>query len=75
LFIILNKKFTSRAGSDFTFELKQLKVVPENIIVFLNDESYFMEQNAQGEFSFKIKPIQSLLFHVEEIEFYLQIMN
>ncbi len=66
-FIILNKNLQVEQGSDFTLRMKTVgKVVPENIVVFLNDETYFMEQDAQGEFSFKItKPIQSLLFHVE----------
>nr|WP_314840329.1 DUF4175 family protein [uncultured Flavobacterium sp.] len=66
-FIILNKNLQVEQGSDFTLRMKTVgKVVPENIVVFLNDETYFMEQDAQGEFSFKItKPIHSLLFHVE----------
>ncbi|QZK89042.1 hypothetical protein K5V07_00460 [Flavobacterium sp. CHNK8] len=66
-FIILNKNLQVEQGADFTLRMKTVgKVVPENIVVFLNDETYFMEQDAQGEFSFKItKPIQSLLFHVE----------
>lgn len=66
-FIILNKDLQVEQGSDFTLRMKTVgKVVPENIVVFINDESYFMEKDAQGEFSFKItKPIQSLLFHVE----------
>lgn len=66
-FIILNKNLQVEQGSDFTLRMKTVgKVVPENIVVFLNDETYFMEQDSQGEFSFKItKPIQSLLFHVE----------
>jgi hypothetical protein len=66
-FIILNKNLQVEQGSDFTLRMKTVgKVMPENIVVFLNDETYFMEQDTQGEFSFKItKPIQSLLFHVE----------
>ncbi|TWI01170.1 hypothetical protein IQ05_00739 [Flavobacterium tiangeerense] len=66
-FIILNKNLQVEQGSDFTLRMKTVgKIMPENIVVFLNDETYFMEQDAQGEFSFKItKPIQSLLFHVE----------
>ena len=66
-FIILNKNLQVVQGVDFTLRIKTVgKVVPENLVVFLNDESYFMEQNDLGEFSFKItRPMQSLLFHVE----------
>jgi hypothetical protein len=66
-FIILNGALQVEQGADFTLRLKTVgKVMPENIVLFLNDESYFMEQDASGEFSFKItKPVQSVLFHVE----------
>jgi hypothetical protein len=41
-------------------------VVPENAMIFIDGESYFMENSKAGEFQFKIaKRISDVVFHVE----------
>lgn len=66
-FVILNKDLRTQQHHDFVLRVKtQGKVVPENAMIFIGDESYFMESAANGEFEFKItKPIQDVSFHVE----------
>ena len=66
-FVLLNESLQVEQGDDFTVRLKTIgNVVPDNIVLFVNDESYFMEQNPAGEFTFKItKPSETVLFHVE----------
>jgi hypothetical protein len=65
-FVILNKELQTQ-HHDFVLRVKTLgKVVPENAMIFIGDESYYMESAAHGEFEFKItKPIQDVSFHVE----------
>jgi hypothetical protein len=69
-FVILNKNLQTEQNKDFILKVKtQGKVIPENAMIFIGDESYFMERNATGEFQFKIeKPISNLSFHVEANE-------
>lgn len=69
-FVILNDNLQTEQAQDFVLRVKtQGEVVPENAMIFIDGESYFMEQNAAGEFSFKIaKPANNLIFHVEANE-------
>jgi hypothetical protein len=46
------------------------KIVPENAMIFIGDESYFMEKGEAGEFQFVIpKPTEKLDFHLEANEY------
>jgi hypothetical protein len=69
-FVVLNKDLQTEQNKDFILKVKaEGKVFPENTMIFIGDESYFMESAANGEFQFKIeKPTTNVLFHVEANE-------
>ncbi|OAB28676.1 hypothetical protein FBFR_07180 [Flavobacterium fryxellicola] len=66
-FIVLNTDLQTDQGKDFILRIKtEGKIVPENAMIFIDDESYFMESSKAGEFQFKmVKPAANFLFHVE----------
>lgn len=66
-FVILNNNLATQEGSDFILQVKSVgNVVPENAMVFIDDESYFMETSKAGVFEFTFsKPQQNISFHVE----------
>ncbi|MDI5898058.1 hypothetical protein [Flavobacterium yafengii] len=66
-FVVLNSNLQTEQGKDFILRIKtEGKIVPENAMIFIDDESYFMESTKAGEFQFKIaKPSENILFHVE----------
>jgi hypothetical protein len=66
-FQLLNKNLQTEQNQDFILKVKTVgKVVPENALIFIGDESYFMESNKAGEFQFVIpKPKENLEFHIE----------
>ncbi len=66
-FQLLNKNLQTEQNQDFLLKVKTVgKVVPENAMIFIGDESYFMESNKAGEFQFLIpKPKENLEFHIE----------
>ena len=66
-FEILNKDLQTEQNKDFLLKVRTVgKVAPENAMIFIGNESYFMESNKQGEFEFVIpKPSEDLDFHIE----------
>ncbi|MFA9187170.1 DUF4175 family protein [Flavobacterium magnesitis] len=66
-FVLLNSNLQTEQNKDFIVRFKTVgKVVPENAMIFINDESYFMESKKSGEFEFKIeKPTQDISFHLQ----------
>lgn len=66
-FVLLNGNLQTEQNKDFMLKIKtEGKVVPENAMIFINGESYFMENSKLGEFQFKItKPMTDVLFHLE----------
>ena len=66
-FIVLSKDLQTEQNKDFIILVKtEGKVIPENAMIFIGDESYFMETTKAGEFQFKIeKPTSNVLFHIE----------
>jgi len=66
-FVVLNADLQTEQNKDFILRMKsEGKVVPENAMIFIGDESYYMESSKAGEFQFKIeKPIANIEFHVE----------
>lgn len=66
-FQILNKDLQTEQNEDFILKVKTVgTIVPENAMIFIGDESYFMESTKSGEFQFVIpKPKQNVEFHVE----------
>jgi hypothetical protein len=66
-FFVLNKNLATEQGKDFTVQVKlEGKVIPENVMIFIDTESYFLEAVRPGEFQFKIvKPLENTSFHLE----------
>lgn len=67
IFEILNKDLQTEQNKDFLLKVRTVgKVAPESAIIFIGNESYFMESNKQGEFQFVIpKPSEDVEFHIE----------
>ncbi|MDD2820089.1 MAG: hypothetical protein PHW29_02380 [Flavobacterium sp.] len=66
-FVVLNSNLQTEQNKDFVLRIKsEGKIVPENVMIFIDDESYFMESSKAGEFQFKIvKPSENVSFHLE----------
>ncbi|MEL1239861.1 hypothetical protein [Flavobacterium flavipallidum] len=66
-FVLLNSSLQTEQNKDFIVKVKTVgKVIPENAMIFINDESYFMENTNPGEFEFKIeKPNQNISFYIK----------
>jgi hypothetical protein len=66
-FVLLNSNLQTQQNKDFILKVKTVgKIVPENAIIYINNESYFMETTKAGEFEFKIeKPTQDISFHLQ----------
>jgi hypothetical protein len=69
-FKILNPSLTTEQNKDFIIRVRtEGKVVPEKTMIFLENESYYMESLSPGEFEFKIAhPEQNIRFHLEANE-------
>lgn len=65
-FVVLNDKLQTEQNQDFILRIKtEGKIVPENAMIFIGDESYFMESDKAGKFQFRIpKPSGNTEFHV-----------
>jgi hypothetical protein len=66
-FVVLNTNLVTEQGKDFVLHIKsEGSIVPENVMIFIGDESYFLETIRPGEFQFKIvKPSSNVAFHLE----------
>jgi hypothetical protein len=66
-FKVLNSNLVTEQGKDFVLHIKsEGNVVPENVMIFIGNESYFLETIQPGEFQFKIvKPLANVSFHFE----------
>ncbi len=66
-FVIVNNNLQTEQNKDFIIRVKtEGKIVPENVMIFIGEESYFMETTNAGEFQYKIeKPTSTFSFHVE----------
>ena len=69
-FVVLNSNLQTEQNKDFVVRVKTIgKIVPENAMIFLGDESYYMEAVKAGEFEFKVvKPSENISFHIEANE-------
>ena len=65
--VIENPSLVVQQNTDFVLKVKAVgTVLPENILVFIGDESYFMENIGSGVFQYKIaSPSESVVFHLE----------
>ena len=66
-FVVVNKQIQTEQNKDFTLIIQTKgKVIPENVMIFIEGESYFMESVKPGEFQYKFsKPVTSIPFYVE----------
>ena len=69
-FVVTNPSLQTEQGNDFVLQVKsQGKVVPENAMIFIDGESYFMESTKPGVFEYKFsKPTKNINFHIESNE-------
>jgi hypothetical protein len=68
--VLVNNNLQTEQNKDFIVKVKTVgNVVPENAMIYLGDESYFMETTKAGEFEFVIsKPSEDIEFHIEANE-------
>jgi len=66
-FVVLNSNLQTEQNKDFVIKMESVgKVVPENVMIHIGDESYFMESYQPGKFEFKIeKPVDNVQFSFE----------
>ncbi|MBC7605690.1 MAG: hypothetical protein H7199_01865 [Burkholderiales bacterium] len=69
-FIVLNANLQTEQNKDFVVRVKsEGTIVPENAMIFIGKERYFMETSKPGEFQFKIaKPLANVSFYIEANE-------
>lgn len=69
-FVVTNPLLQTEQGNDFVLQVKsQGKVVPENAMIFIDGESYFMQSTKPGVFEYKFsKPTKNVNFHIESNE-------
>ncbi len=69
-FKILNPSLITEQNKDYTIRVRtEGKIVPEKTMIFLDNESYYMEPVRPGEFEFKIAhPEHNIRFHLEANE-------
>jgi hypothetical protein len=66
-FVVLNQNLQTEQNKDFVIKMESVgNVVPENVMIHIGDESYFMESSQPGKFEFKIeKPVENISFSFE----------
>lgn len=66
-FKVLNNQLQAEQGSDFILKIKtEGKIVPENAMIAIGDERYFMESSKPGEFEYRFSNLKNnVSFHVE----------
>jgi hypothetical protein len=66
-FVILNDNLQTEQGSDFILQVKsEGKVIPENAMIFIGEESYYMESTKPGVFEYRFtKPSKNISFHIK----------
>ncbi|BFM42948.1 ATPase [Flavobacterium sp. CFS9] len=66
-FVVLNQNLQTEQNKDFVIKMESVgKIVPENVMIHIGDESYFMESSQPGKFEFKVeKPVENVSFSFE----------
>ncbi|MBS1535374.1 MAG: hypothetical protein JST78_09875 [Bacteroidetes bacterium] len=66
-FEILNPNLQTEQNKDFTLVLKTKgRVIPESVMIYLGEESYYMESLEPGKFQYKFsKPVADIYFHLQ----------
>jgi hypothetical protein len=66
-FTVVNDNLTTEQGKDFVLQIKTIgKLTPEKTMIFMNNESYYMETVEPGVFEYRFnKPVKDVVFHLE----------
>ncbi len=66
-FLIVNTNLQTEQNKDFSLQvITKGKIVPENIVIHIDNESYFLEKDADGKFTYKFtKPTTDVEFYLE----------
>lgn len=66
-FVVLNQNLQTEQNKDFVVKMESVgNIVPENVMIHIGNESYFMESSQPGKFEFKIeKPVENVSFSFE----------
>ncbi|MFB9078075.1 hypothetical protein ACFFLS_18890 [Flavobacterium procerum] len=66
-FVVLNSNLQTEQNKDFVVKIESVgNVVPENVMIHIGSESYFMESSQPGKFEFRIeKPVENVPFSFE----------
>ncbi|KAF2506615.1 DUF4175 family protein [Flavobacterium foetidum] len=66
-FVVLNPNLQTEQNKDFVVKMESVgNVVPENVMIHIGSESYFMESSQPGTFEFRIeKPVENVSFSFE----------
>ena len=69
-FFVLNENLNAIEGKDFKLNVKTAgEVIPENVRITFDDESYFLKNTNAGEFEYLFsKPISDITFRLEANE-------
>lgn len=55
-FVMLNKNLNAQQGTDYTLQVQtQGNVVPENVMITIGDENYYMESSKAGVFEYRFE--------------------
>ncbi len=66
-FVIKNHQLTVNQGEDYVLQVKTAgSVIPEQVMIVLDDESYYLENTAVGEFQYRFsKPLKDVDFYFQ----------
>lgn len=66
-FVVLNQDLQTEQNKDFVVKMESVgNIVPENVMIHIGNESYFMESSQPGKFEFRIeKPVENISFSFE----------
>lgn len=66
-FLVINNSLATQEGTNFILQVKTVgSVIPENALVFIDNESYYMESSKAGIFEYTfLKPQKDISFHIQ----------
>ncbi|MDY0089546.1 MAG: hypothetical protein RBR78_04185 [Flavobacteriaceae bacterium] len=66
-FVIQNQDLQAEQNKDFVLQVKsEGKIVPENVMIAIGEESYYMESVKPGLYEYRfVKPSKSVAFHLQ----------
>ncbi len=66
-FKVLNAYLQTEQGDDFVLKVQTTgKIIPENALIFIDNESYYMKNAFDGSFEYRFsRPLKDIHFHIE----------